>query len=208
MRSESRAGQRAEDGGTAVNASLEVIHASLVDPPAAPLRADTRSPTNLGLSQVFVDWVPRAGNTVSGSAADASVCVANEGGEIRFYVRVDGTGQFVLTRAERSDAERPVLWAEDLRDIERFLIMELSGDLRQAKRLPALQIPSRESELAEGFQTIHRDGFVWLDDGQRPSIHFPERDPYRPQPAVQFSHYANASIGDLICSIDSDSGGS
>lgn len=158
------------------------------------------------LSQQFTGWVPRAGNTVSESAEDESICIADAGGEIRFYVRADAAGRFALTRAERSDAEQLVLCADDLSDIERFLIVTLAGVVRRKDGHGRLQIPAKADELAEGFQIVHRDGFVWLDDGQRPTICFVEEDPYMPQPAVQFSHYANASMGDIISSIDADSG--
>jgi len=157
-------------------------------------------------SSSFRAWVDRAANTIDSSEDEAAV-VADAGGEIRFYVRERDVDGFSLTRAERSEAERFIMSSQTLTDVERFLTVELAGDVRQREGLDRLHIPGRVGEYAAGTSGREVDGMMSVSVGQRPPIRFVKRDPYRPQPDVQFSHFAHASISEIVESALSASGG-
>jgi hypothetical protein len=160
------------------------------------------------LSQIFLGWLERCAVTASGIEPGPGVVVSDGGGEIRYYIRGGAGAWYTVSRAERSEAERVVMKAAELADIERYLTVALAAELRQREQLPALLIPGGAEEYAAGFSGEHRDGFVWLDDGRErgPLVAFIERDPYRPNLAVQFSHYRAASIDEIAASAASPTG--
>ncbi|MDJ0338529.1 Imm61 family immunity protein [Cryobacterium sp. PH31-O1] len=158
-------------------------------------------------SSAFRRWVDRAANTITFDSGESAVVIADGGGEIRFYVRGGGSDSFALTRAERSEAERFVMSSDDVTDIERALAVELAGNVRQREGLARLQVPGRVGEYAAGISAREEDGLVRLLVGQRGPIRFVKRDPYRLQPDVQFSYFANASVTEIIESAGSISGG-
>lgn len=147
-------------------------------------------------SSSFRAWVDRAANTIDSNGA--AVVVADAGGEIRFYVREGGVDGFSLTRAERSEAERFIMSSQTLTDVERFLTVELAGGVRQREGLDRLHIPGHVGEYAAGISGREVDGMMSVSVGQRAPIRFVKRDPYRPQPDVQFSHFAHASISEIV----------
>lgn len=158
-------------------------------------------------SALFRGWVDRAANTIEDDFGEAAVVVLDGGGEIRFYIRGGGAEAFALTRAERSEAERFVMSSGDLTDIERVLTVELAGNVRQREGLARLCVPGRVGEYAAGVAARAEGDLVSLLVGQRGPIRFVKRGPHRLQPDVQFSYFAEASVGEIIESALSVSGG-
>ncbi|TFD61598.1 hypothetical protein E3T39_06040 [Cryobacterium suzukii] len=158
-------------------------------------------------SPLFRSWVDRAANTIEYDSDDAAVVIADGGGEIRFYIRGGDGDAFALTRAERSEVERFVMSSGDLTDIERVLSVELGGYVREREGLAGLHIPGRVGEYAVGVAAREEDGLVSLLVGQRGPIRFVKLGPYRLQPDVQFSYFADASVTEIIESAASLSGG-
>ncbi|MDJ0350042.1 Imm61 family immunity protein [Cryobacterium sp. PH29-G1] len=159
------------------------------------------------LSPEFTKWVDRAEYAIAWSAPQNAVVVADVGGEIRFYIRGSREHGFRLSRAERSEPKRFVMESTDLTDIERYLAVDLADDVRQREGLAVLRVPGRVGEYADGISGCVDDGIVTIVVGHGSSIRFVKRDPYGPQPDVQFSHFATASVAEIIESALSPSGG-
>lgn len=159
------------------------------------------------LSPEFAAWVDRAEYSIAWSAPQNAIVVADVGGEIRFYIRNSGEHGFTLSRGERSEPKRFIMESTDLTDVERFLAVELADDVRAREGLAALRIPGRVGEYADGVSGREDDGIVTIVVGQGSPIRFGKRDPYVPQPDVQFSHFATATVAEIIESALSPSGG-
>jgi hypothetical protein len=156
------------------------------------------------LGGAFEEWIGEAEWKLS---ADANrLTVANDGGEVRYYVGWDEYS-FVLTRAERASDEKFVMSAGSLVDIERYLTARVGYELRQLRSDPWIWIPFDSSDVAAGFQLVQygtatsglkRVTGEVLDVRWRDSM---------VHPAVEFSYYADAEPADIRRSFDSPDGG-
>ncbi|SEM68514.1 Imm61 family immunity protein [Cryobacterium luteum] len=158
-------------------------------------------------SEPFSAWVIRARYAIEVSDEGPVALIADVGGEIRYYVHFGGLAGFSLTRAERSEPEGFIMSSSDLIDIERYLAVKLADDVREREGLARLQIPGRIGEYAARASAHEDDGRVTIVVGERPPVRFVHNDPYRLQPDVQFSHFAEASVAEIIESALSVSGG-
>ena len=73
------------------------------------------------------------------------------GGEIRFYIREREPDVFVLSRAERSEDERVIMWSPDPADLERYLTMVVGGSARQWLDRRRLGLPVEVQQIADRF---------------------------------------------------------
>lgn len=116
------------------------------------------------LSDELIAWARQAGYACSPGDSDSHVFVlwSDPGGETRFYLRVDGEWISVL-RADRAENVKFILAATSLAAVERYLFDALSADVRNAKRLPWIRVPTTSEELAVGYQIVERpDDFIEL----------------------------------------------
>ncbi|MDN4480279.1 Imm61 family immunity protein [Demequina muriae] len=122
---------------------------------------------------------------------DSSVVIADEGGEIRFYVRNED-GQWMLSRAERAEDETVLMVATELPDIERHLAEQIGWDVRSQLGLAQILLPYEIDDLADGYRINEvGDGWAELVDsttGHAVACFLHTSVPYR---AVRFSWYAD-----------------
>lgn len=139
----------------------------------------------------FATWAKKAG--YSRLVEESSVVIADEGGEIRFYVRNED-GQWTLSRAERAEDETVLMVATELSDIERHLTEQIGWDVRSQMGLAQVTLPYEIDDVADGFR-IDRVGDKWAElvdatTGRTVAGFLHTSVPYR---AVAFSWYANAA---------------
>ena len=150
------------------------------------------------LSTEFSAWV-RLANWDIIDQGD-TVVVASPGGEIRFLYRVDRAGVFSVARAERAESERPVLWSNASLVPERYLTAEIGDEVRSKLGLPQIVLPLDDDSVPPSIRIIpgsaHVLELVGTLDGTLGQ--FSERG--YPEPIVQYSHYANASLSELRAS--------
>ncbi|NYJ19592.1 hypothetical protein HNR05_001383 [Leifsonia psychrotolerans] len=96
--------------------------------------------------------------------------------------------------------------AADALDSERYLTVAFASEFRQNAQLPPLLMPGGAHEYAPGFSGERGDGCVWLHGGHTSPVAFVERDPYRPNLAVKFSRYGDASLDEIVASAASPTG--
>lgn len=154
-----------------------------------------------GLSSSFTEWIAAAHYSVFFD--NERVSVENSGGEIRYHVERAGE-RFIVRRAERSEADEFIVDAGSMTLVERYLTKMIGGSLRSRRDLPAIRIPSADSDIAAGYRFIlYPDGRKGLrrNCGDLVDVHF--RDTYS---AVQFSYYADADLAHLRRSYDAPDG--
>lgn len=151
----------------------------------------------------FREWARRAGYSVA--LEENRIVIFDVGGDIRYYVGAQ-SGDYVVTRADRSEAERFVLSARASVDVERYLTWALSVDARAAAGLSPVRLPFDKESVAPGYETvILNDGLAGLrrSTGEVRGARFADRFVH---PAVQYSYYADADLADLRRSLEAPDG--
>jgi hypothetical protein len=115
------------------------------------------------LSDELVAWARAAGYALTPSdSTGAAVLWSDPGGEIRFYMRGDGDW-FLLSRADRASNENLTISAPSVDTLERFLFDSFGSEIRTAKRLPWLRVPTTREGVAPGYDTVEdSDGYLEL----------------------------------------------
>lgn len=149
------------------------------------------------LSSTFEEWAARASMAVL-VGADVIEVADSPGGEIRFYVRESEPGMLRLSRAERSEAERPIMWSSDWLDVERYLTMEVGYQVREASGLGMLDSPLRLEEIAASYSIVPVDTDLLAlrsTGGETLQARFPRnQDPW---PLLKFSVIAVATLSQI-----------
>ncbi|MGZ0067977.1 Imm61 family immunity protein [Microbacterium sp. Yaish 1] len=161
------------------------------------------SDREFAFSSEFREWARRAGYSVA--LEENRIVIFDVGGEIRYYVGAQ-SGDYVVTRADRSEAERFVLSARAFVDVERYLTRALSVDARAAAGLSPVKLPFDEESVAPGYETVTlADGLAGLtrSTGEVRGVRFADRFVH---PAVQYSYYADADLADLRRSLEAPDG--
>ncbi len=139
----------------------------------------------------FAAWAAQAGYTRL--VDDGAITIADEGGEIRFYVRNDDE-RWVLSRAERAGDETVLMVAADLSNIERHLTEQIGWDIRSQLGFAQILLPYAVDDVADGYHIDEvSDGWAELVDsttGRTVAGFLHTSVPYR---AVGFSWYADAA---------------
>lgn len=146
-------------------------------------------------SDGFSRWIKNAGYGVASEGDEISV--TNQGGEIRYNINVRND-LFCLDRAERAEDPEFTLSSRGTSDIERYLSVQIGGDMRQLMGAPRILFPFREDEVAPGYRLISfKDGLSGLacSGGRALDVRF--RDLDYVHPAVQYSYYADAALIDI-----------
>ena len=140
-------------------------------------------------------WAAQAG--CSRLVRDDAVVIADEGGEIRFYVRGDGA-QWVVSRAERAEDEAILMTATDVTAIERHLTEQIGWDVRARRAFSQIFLPYQLDAVAPGYRIdASSEGWATLVDvktGRAVADLLHTGVPYR---AVSYSWYADARPEDL-----------
>ena len=125
--------------------------------------------------------------------------VADGGGEIRFSIR-RRNGEYVLTRAERSEQPRLIMWSADMAEIERYLLTEMSSAVRAKAGYGLLTSPSDASELRPRLAVVQvaDEAFAVECGGRRTVARFPCADAYAP--VYNYSVAVGRSTEELIAS--------
>lgn len=136
-------------------------------------------------------WAAQAGYTRL--VDDGAVIIADEGGEIRFYVRSDDS-RWVLSQAERAADETVLMIATNLSDIERHLTEQIGWDLRSQLGLAQILLPYEIDDVADGYR-VDEVGAGWAElvdatTGRTVAGFLHTSVPYR---AVGFSWYADVA---------------
>ena len=144
------------------------------------------------LSPEFPDWAALPDLRVTGEGSDCEL--SDVGGEIRFYIRTDGSGLVSLSRAERSESEEPIMSSTAAIDIERFVTMYVGSHIRLLRGMEPIVLPWRQSEVAPGYviETIDTDVVALHCPNGSSTPHFVGRGD--PQPVVRYSYYAGSEL--------------
>ena len=121
------------------------------------------------LSPEFSEFAQLARYGISHENGQLSVA-SKPGGEIRYGIHASSSGQWVLTRAERSEEYEHLMSAVSLVDIERMLTTLVGTDARARLGLPHLARPFSPSQTVGGlrvqstpqgtFSLVQADGTV------------------------------------------------
>lgn len=157
-----------------------------------------------GFSSDFVDWASRAGYGVF--ADNNAFGIANNGGEIRYYIRED-SGWLTLAEEERALPATLIMRASHLPPIERLLAFTIGSSYRSRRGLGMILLPLPEDGLADNYDFVDLDG-PWTalarDGKQLRDVQFP--DSRRDYEASEYPYYAAANMGDIRRSMESPSG--
>jgi len=153
---------------------------------------------------MFEEWTRTQGYEVTRDGDE--LVLANTGGELRYYVVPDPAG-VALLRAERAEDPIPVMTAEQIDDVVRFLITVLGSDFRAIHDLPRIRLPFDWSSPAPGFSPVALEaGWTGLrtDAGRAVDVAMVDSDVVHP--IVQFSYVASATTAPLIASYEDRDG--
>lgn len=143
----------------------------------------------------FDAWLGRAG--YSRSVQAGVTVIADEGGEIRYFLRCEAA-RWVLTTAQRAEEETVLAASEEKADAVRLVIEKVGGDLRAALDLPPIHLPYEVDDVAPGYTVeVLADGWAHLVEltGSRSPATFRHTD--IPFDAVGFSWYAQADPAEM-----------
>ncbi|QAY60097.1 hypothetical protein ET475_08910 [Microbacterium protaetiae] len=104
------------------------------------------------LSGAFAAFA-RQGGYVARPEGGALMIASEAGGEIRFSVHRRGD-DLVLTRAERSEDERLIMWSSAVGEIENYLTVVIGDDVRAVTGLGMLDGPTDAPQLATGQHVV------------------------------------------------------
>ena len=129
--------------------------------------------------------------------------IADLGGEIRYYVRFDGT-VYLVTRGERAGDEEFGFSTMSVDGVYRYLIWQLGNTAREILGYARIQTPHRSTDVAPGF-TISVNGMrdILLHDGD---VIGTLRHGGALAPAAQFSWLAALDVSALLASYLDESG--
>ncbi len=149
------------------------------------------------LSPGFAGFAALGHNSVR-QKLDAVEVADDPGGEIRFYIREREPDVFVLSRAERSQDERVIMWSPDPVDLERYLTMEVGSSAREWRGEGMLDFPVSAEQIADRFtvETLG-PGLVALRAVSGELL--PARFPHFAEtaPIVQFAQVAGLDLATL-----------
>jgi hypothetical protein len=155
-------------------------------------------PTPLPLSSECLGWA-RTAHYITVIADDGDVQLRSEAGTpTRYCIRRRGPDRLELTQADDGDAERPLLFVEQIEVMERYLFGLFADDIREDLELPFLDLPYGADDLASGFElTDMVGGYRTLTrTGRGPVAAAP--DPALSLLAlVPLSHFLGWSVRDL-----------
>lgn len=139
------------------------------------------------LSPGFAGFAALGHNSVR-QKLDAVEVADDPGGEIRFYIREREPKVFVLSRAERSQEERVIMWSPDPVDLERYLTMEIGDHIRETRGLGRIYWPFWPDDMVANLTPVHVEPEVIALQDRSGRVLPPRfQDSGNPQPAVRFS---------------------
>jgi hypothetical protein len=100
---------------------------------------------------VVASFAMKAGFSTRPPNSQGETLLATDGGETRFYVRLDSNGWFTVTSADRSRPEVFELAAADRDVLDRYFLMEFGQVIRSMRRVPFVELPDRAQELNTGY---------------------------------------------------------
>lgn len=126
----------------------------------------------LGFSAELLSWARRGGYALTTSDRPRTAILwSDPGGEVRYFLRQQEDGWYVLTRASRDGDEQFVLAGVSRDIVERHLFGIFGSILRDQLGLPFLRKPWNPSDLAASYSLsdISEDGHrVLLREGAGP----------------------------------------
>jgi Immunity protein 61 len=160
-------------------------------------------------SAEFLDWARRAGYALTAAdGSGAAVLWSDPGGEIRYQVRRQDDGWYLLTRSSRGGDEQFTLRAVSIDVLERYLWGVFGSVVRDSQRLPFMRKPWAADDIADGYtlSDMSEDGYRTLTRAGEGPIAIASESTTSLIYLVPLSHFLGLSIPELKDSFLSETG--
>ena len=161
------------------------------------------------IAQDLIDWAAAGNWSVSFSAEGDVTFWDDPGGEIKFFVREDPDGWIEVSTSHRGGARERFIDVASSDLLAVFVTGYFGGSVREARKLPLLDIPFEMSGVFPGFAIVHSnpEAGATLVSSEGVSLAKSDLGEMNVGNLVELSHYLSGSLDALRESLLSPEGG-